>query len=257
MAVRRGFVTQVGMGYEESFARADDYGLDFVEVMLDGAHERIRLDPDAVRESAADHDLDLLVHLPFALDIASPFEHVREGALRELLAAIETAVECGAEKGVVHASTSAWSAAWDPQELRPNLFETVRELDEFARSHDFAVCVENIPGDLLPAGEFPELFAETEARMTLDTGHARMNGLSSGEMGDLLATHGDRITHIHLNDTRKPADEHLPFGSGTIDFERVLAPLSQGWAGTLSLEVFTRDWDYIETSVEHLDALLG
>ena len=256
MAVRRGFVTQVGMGYEESFERADEYGLDFVEVMLDGAHERTRLDPDAVRESAADHDLDLLVHLPFALDIASPFEHVREGALRELLAAIETAVDCGAEKGVVHASTSAWSAAWDPEDLRPNLFETVRELDEFARNHDFAVCVENIPGDLLPAGEFPDFFEATEARMTLDTGHARMNGMDSNEMADFLDAHGERVTHLHLNDTRRAADEHLPFGAGTLDFETILEPLREDWTGTLSIEAFTLDWGYIETSVKRLDALL-
>jgi sugar phosphate isomerase/epimerase len=254
MSIRRGFVTQVGMDYEEAFERADAFGLDFVELMMDGAHERTRLDPDRVRESAG--DLAIAVHLPFTLDIASPFEHVREGAVRELRAAIETAVECGAEKGVVHASTDAWSPAWENEDLHEHLLASIRELDDFAREHDFEVCVENIPGDFFTSESFPWLFEETNANMTLDTGHARMNGLDADAMARLLNAHGERISHLHLNDTRRPEDEHLPFGAGTIDFERVFEPLRDDWTGTLSLEVFTLDWHYIETSVRRLDELL-
>ena len=256
MGIRRGFVTQVGMEYEEAFGRADEFGLDFVELMLDGAHERSRLDPEVVSESADANGVDLAVHLPFALDIASPFEHVREGALRELLAAIETAADCGAEKGVVHASTSAFEPAWDHDGLREHLIDSVRELDSFAGEHDFEVCVENVPGEFFPAERFPNLFDATGASMTLDTGHARMNGMDSNEMADFLDAHGERVTHLHLNDTRRAADEHLPFGAGTLDFETILEPLREDWTGTLSIEAFTLDWGYIETSVKRLDALL-
>ncbi len=256
MSVRRGFVTQVGMDYEEAFGRADEYGLDFVELMMDGDHERSRLDVEAVRGAADENGIDLAVHLPFALDVASPFEHVREGALRELLAAIETAADCGAETGVVHASTSAWSPAWEGEDLHEHLLDSVRELDTFADEHDFEVCVENIPGDFFPSESFPRLFDETDASMTFDTGHARMNGMDSAEMADFLDTHGERVSHLHLNDTRQPADEHLPFGAGTLDFGTILEPVQQNWTGTLSIETFTLDWGYIETSVERLDALL-
>ena len=256
MGIRRGFVTQVGMGYEEAFGRADEFGLDFVELMLDGAHERSRLDPGAVRESADANGLDLAVHLPFALDVASPFEHVREGALRELLAAIETAADCGAEKGVVHASTSAFEPAWKNDTLREHLLDSVHELDEFASERGFEVCVENVPGEFFPADRFPDLFDATGASMTFDTGHARMNGMSAEGMADFLAAHGDRATHLHLNDTRRASDEHLPFGAGTLDFETILDPLRENWTGTLSIEAFTLDWGYIGTSVERLDALL-
>jgi sugar phosphate isomerase/epimerase len=256
MSVRRGFVTQVGMDYEEAFGRADAFGLDFVELMMDGDHERSRLDAEAVRGAANESGLDLAVHLPFALDIASPFEHVRKGALRELLAAIETAADCGAEKGVAHASTSAWSPAWGHADLHEHLLDSVCELDEFADEHDFEICAENIPGEFFPSESFPRLFDKTGASMTFDTGHARMNGLDSAGMADFLDIHGERVSHLHLNDTRRPADEHLPFGAGTLDFDTILAPLRQDWIGTLSIETFTLDWGYIETSVERLDALL-
>ncbi|EMA51686.1 hypothetical protein C448_00667 [Halococcus morrhuae DSM 1307] len=256
MGIRRGFVTQIGMEYEDAFAHADAFDLDFVELMMDGQHVRNRLDPEAVQESAVENDIDLAVHLPFALDIASPFEHVREGALRELLAAIETAADCGAEKGVVHASTSAWSPAWEHDELREQLLDSVRELDGFASEHGFEVCVENIPGEFFPAERFPRLFDATGASMTFDTGHARMNGMDSTDMADFLDSHRDRVTHLHLNDTRRASDEHLPFGAGTLDFGTILDPLREDWTGTLSIEAFTLDWGYMETSVERLDALL-
>ena len=135
-AIRRGFVTQLGMGYEEAFEHADRFGLDYVELMMDGPHERSALDgeTDQVRALADERGLDLAVHLPFRLDIASPFEHVREGALRELLAAIETATACGAEKGVVHASTDAWPPAWEYDPLREHLLSSLRDERRCSRS---------------------------------------------------------------------------------------------------------------------------
>ncbi|WP_049901904.1 sugar phosphate isomerase/epimerase family protein [Halococcus agarilyticus] len=257
-AIRRGFVTQLGMGYEEAFEHAESFGLDYVELMMDGAHERTALadEADRVRALADERGLDLVVHLPFRLDIASPFEHVREGSLRELLAAIETAGECGAEKGVIHASTDAWPPAWEHDPLREHLLSSIRDLDAFGREREFELCVENVASEFFPAASFPRLFDETDASMTLDTGHARMNGMDAAAMADFLAEHGDRVGHLHLNDTRMPKDEHLPFGAGTIDFEQVFEPLRDGWTGTLSLEVFTDDRGYIETSVDRLDELL-
>ena len=53
-----------------------------------------------------------------------------------------------------------------------------------------------------------------------------------------------------------PADEHVPFGSGTIDFHAIFDTLPDDWDGTLSLEVFTLDYGYIETSKTYLDELL-
>ncbi len=256
MDERTGFVTQLGMDYETAFDVAAELEFDFVELLMDGDHERQRLDPAAVREAAADRDLDLLVHLPFALDVGSAYEHVREGAIRELVAASETAAEMGAQKGVAHASSKAWGPAWDDADLREILLDSVRRLDA-ETPEEFEVCFENIPRGAFSTGNFPDLFADTEAAMTLDTGHARVDGLDSTEMAEFAARHADRISHFHLNDTRKAQDEHLPFGSGTIDFEEVLGALPDDWSGTLSLEVFTLEYGYIGVSKEYLDDVLG
>ncbi|UPV73712.1 sugar phosphate isomerase/epimerase [Halorussus limi] len=250
-----GFVTQLGMDYETAFDVAAEADFDFVELLMDGDHERRSLDPDAVREAAAERDLDLLVHLPFALDVGSAYEHVREGAVRELVAAAETAAEMGALKGVAHANSKAWSPAWDATDLREIVLESVREVD--AETPDgFEVCFENIPRGAFSTGNFQDLFADTDAAMTLDTGHARVDGLDSAATAKFVARHADRISHFHLNDTRKAQDEHLPFGAGTIDFEQVLGALPDDWSGTLSLEVFTLDYGYIGVSKKYLNDVL-
>ena len=256
MDASTGFVTQLGMDYETAFDVAEELAFDYVELLMDGDHERRNLDPEEVRTAAKTRDLDLMVHLPFALDVGSAYEHVREGAIQELVAAAETAAAAGATKGVAHADSKAWGPAWDDADLRELVFESVREID--ARTpDDFEVCFENIPRGACSTRTFPTLFDETDAAMTLDTGHARVDGLDSAEMASFVADHADRISHFHLNDTRKPQDEHLPFGSGTIDFEQILGALPDEWSGTLSLEVFTLDYGYIGVSKEYLDTVLG
>ena len=253
---RTGFVTQLGMDHVEAIERGGEIGFDHVELMMDGAGERRRLanDREPVKEALGTAGLDLLVHLPFALDVGSPYEHVRAGAVREIEAAIGTAADLGAEKGVLHVTTGAWEPAWDDDELRPLVLDSVRTLDAFGAERGVEVCVENTPSGFFRTREFGRLFAETDVSMTFDTGHARMHGLDSEEMGAFVADHRDRISHFHLNDTRVPKDEHLPFGAGTLDFGAILGPLD-GWDGTLSLEVFTLDFDYIARSKERLDAL--
>lgn len=258
MDARTGFVTQLTMDPVEAVERAAAMEFDFVELMMDGDNERTRLDGESVADALDEHGLDLLVHLPFALDVGSPFEHVRAGAVEELRACLALAGGIGAEKAVLHASSDAWDPAWDDAEIREHVFESVRELDAVGADHGVEVCVENIPGGFVDLSDFESLFAETDASMTFDTGHARIDGYDGRGMANFVGEHADRVSHFHLNDTRVPRDEHLPFGAGTLDFEVILAALADaGWSGTLSLEVFTLDWEYVATSARRLDERLA
>lgn len=259
MNVRTGFVTQMGMSHETALDAAADYGFDFVELMMDGTGERTQLDAraDEIRSSLAARDLDLLVHLPFGgIDLGSPFEHVRQGSVRELAAAIDTAADLDAEKAVVHPTTNAWSAGWDAADLRANVVDSLRTLDDHATDVGVELCAENVPRSIFRTHEFSELLRETDVSVTLDTGHARMDGRDSAGIAAFAERCGNRISHLHLNDTRQAKDEHLPFGAGDIDFAAIFDALGADWTGTLSLEVFTLDVDYLGVSKRRLDELL-
>jgi len=259
--IRRGYVTQTHTGavpWDDALRWASQIGFDFAELYMDGATERTRIDPSAVGELAADEGLDLLVHLPFVdVEIGSPRNPVREGALSEQRACIEAAAEMGAEKAVLHAGTSARPPEWELDEIAPYLLDSIRILDRFAADRDVEICVENLPGVPFTVHHLDRVFDQTEASVTFDTGHARVDGLDAEEMAGFLTDHGDRISHVHVNDAREAADEHVPTGSGTTDFETALAPLRDDWEGTVSVEVYTFDFDYLELSAEKLDEFLG
>ncbi|WP_101295739.1 sugar phosphate isomerase/epimerase family protein [Halegenticoccus soli] len=260
--MRTGFVTQTHTGdvaASEAAAQAAAFGFDFVELYMDGATERTRLDRAALSEALSDRGLDLLVHLPFAdLDLGSPRDRIREASIEEQKVCIEDAAGMGAEKAVLHPSSDATPPEWEPEEIYPAIVESVNDLDAFARDRGLEICVENLPGVPLTIDEFDLVFDGTDASMTLDTGHARVDGFEAGDIAAFLEAHLNRVSHLHLNDTRGPRDEHLPFGSGTLDFPTALAPLFDAdWDGTASLEVYTFDADYLELGKRKLDALLA
>lgn len=255
---RLGFVTQTHTGdvtVPESITAAADAGFDFVEWYMDGASELATVDEDAVEALLERHDVDLLVHLPFgSIDLGTPRDRVREAAVEELRTRIEASSDFGAEKAVVHPSSAASPPEWSIETVRPTVVESLRELDAAAADAGVELCAENLPGGIYTVHEFDELLAETDVSMTFDTGHARVDGMDEAGMSSFLTTHRDRVSHVHVNDARAAADEHVPTGSGTTDFGTALAPLLDGWEGTFSLEVYTLDLDYVAWSMEKFEA---
>lgn len=253
-----GFVTTSRLGWRESINLASALDLDFVELWLDGdtAPPAIAEETDAIREHAASEGLELLSHLPFPLDIGSPYRQVREASTAVLEESIRVAAELEARKGVVHPRSVAYSNAWSDAELREHVYDSLTRLHEYGKARDVEVCPENLFESRFPLAAFDAVFEETPVNMTLDTGHARVAGASDEDILEFVETHADRISHIHLNESRQPADEHLPIGMGNMPFEAMFDRLrAADWEGTLSMEVMAADAEYLELSKEKLDAL--
>ncbi|ATW88700.1 sugar phosphate isomerase/epimerase [Halohasta litchfieldiae] len=260
-STRVGFVTQTHTGAVtpiESIQWAADLGYDFVEIYMDGASERTRLDREAITEALEQSGVDCSVHLPFVdLDLGTPRNKVREGSIRELRACLDAAADLGAEKAVLHASTHATEPEWSERTTKPRILASVRELEAYATARGIELCVENLPDNIYSIHTIEEVLAETDASLTVDTGHARVSGFSPADTAAFLDEHRDRVSHIHVNDARQARDEHVPVGSGTTDFETIFAPLESNWEGTFSVEAYTFDKAYMELSKAKLDACLG
>ncbi len=257
MAIERGFVTNSRVAVQPAIEMAGSIGLDYVEIMMHGTGHRTRLAPAAaeIRETLDDHGLSCVVHLPFSgIDLGSPHEHVQRGAVEELRASVRAAAQIGARKGVIHPR----SRARDEADRARLMGDGLQEVVEIASECDLEICAENMFGGYATVHDTEDILARTDASLTYDTGHGRIEGLEGEKAAAFLERHREHISHVHLNDTVGKSDDHLPFGAGTLDFETVLAPLIEGpWNGTFSLEVGTQNLDYIEHSTEHLDALLA
>jgi hypothetical protein len=105
-------------------------GFDLVEVLLDGPHARARADAwrDPLADALDDTGLDLVVHLPFALDLGSPFGPVRDGAVRECRACLDLAADLDARKAVFHPSSDAWDLGWTDAERREFVVDGCRRV---------------------------------------------------------------------------------------------------------------------------------
>lgn len=259
-ALPTGFVSQTHSGdapLEEWIERGGAAGFDFVEVYMDGATERDALDPRAVARTADASGVDLSVHLPFAdLDLGTPRDRVRDASVAELEACLRTAAEMDADKAVVHPGSHASWPEWDREVVEPRIVEAVAALDGYAADRGIELCAENLPVGHYTLGAFDSLLDATDVSMTFDTGHARVDGFDEPAMAAFLDDWRGRVSHVHVNDGRADEDEHVPTGSGTTDFATALSPLADGWDGTLSIEVFTFDFDYVEMSRRKLHAAL-
>ena len=256
--IRQGFTVEMERDYEAALDFAVEHDFDFVELNMDYAFERRRREPERVGRLAADRDIGIVVHLPYRLDPGSPHEHVREGACRELEASLDAAAAMGAEKAVFHGTSHARIEKWDRETIREYLYDSIRRVADYGDEVGVAACVENLKTPFFDASDFPDMFQTTDADACLDTGHAVVSGQDGADQADLIEAHGDRISHVHLNESRvEEQDEHLPLGLGQVDFESVVdALLTTEWSGTCTHEVWGFDLDYVAQSKRHFDELL-
>ncbi len=257
--IGQGLMVDAADDYEDALALAADEGFDFVELNAENGFHRRRTDPERLGALAADRGVDLVVHLPYRLDPGSPHEHVREGACRELEAALDAAAAMDAEKAVFHAVSHAHADRWLVDEIRSRLYDSIRRVDAHAADVGVEACVENLKSPFFDAGDFPDLFERTDATGCLDTGHAAVTGQEGDAQADLIRERGDRVGHVHLNDTRsREDDEHLPVGMGDVEFGSITnAIVETDWSGTCTHELWPYRPDYALASKRRFDRLLA
>jgi sugar phosphate isomerase/epimerase len=119
------------------------------------------------------------------------------------------------------------------------------------------VMIENLPGDFNTPEQLGELLDPLpELGLHLDIGHANL--LVPYNMTEsILQAYGSRLRHVHLHDNKGGgADLHLALGCGNVDVSRSIRALAEcGYDGTITLEVFSPDREYLRYSRDVLRRL--
>ena len=202
---------ELGMGLELPF--------DFFEAVpgLPGAGE--------VRALARRYGVELTVHLPFAdLNLASLFPKSYRVALERTRDGLAFAEGVGARVAVLHTGSVparhplVLEAAWARME---EALSTLRPLP-------VPVAVENLALDERDLVQGPDELGRLldrfpEYGFCLDFSHAFVEG-GEARVAAYLDRLGDRLLHLHLNDTPGDRDRHLPVGEGGIPYRRLKPP---------------------------------
>ena len=97
-------------------------------------------------------------------------------------------------------------------------------------------------GDLEKAKVANDIFG-----LTLDLGHAFLTEKQS--VADCIEKFAPEINNIHIEDMQKGRHEHLFFGQGDIDFEKIFKALkTSGYQGQVNVELSRHSHNAVETA---------
>lgn len=239
-----------GRSVAKEIHRIAEDGFDLVDLTLEPP---AAWTPDGKEIGRLIGDLGLAVvgHTAWYLPIASAFPELRATARDLYKRALDTFADAGVELVNVHPDQKVPLHSMD--NVRKMNADAIAALAEDAAGRGIRLMVENLdrvfagPDDLQPIFE-----AVPDAGFHLDIGHANLNlGLGEPNRTEaLLKSFGDRLAHVHVSDNRGgAADLHLPLGAGSIDWKAHIRLLhAAGWDGTVTLEVFSRDREFLRAS---------
>jgi sugar phosphate isomerase/epimerase len=242
-----------------------ELGFDYLELTMDApeAHySKIRKERAPLLRALERSGMGIACHLPTFVSTADLTPGLRDASLNEVLASLEVAADLDPLRIVLHPSHMGGIAGFVRDRVTRYAMESLDSIVARADSLGVCLCIENMfpknglffnPKDFVAIFErFPGL------RLTLDTGHAHLMGKGVAKTLEFIDLFGDRLGHVHVSDNFGTQDNHLPVGTGTIDFPTIIKALrGVKYDGTITLEVFSRDRDYLRISREKLAAMFG
>lgn len=92
-------------------------------------------------------------------------------------------------------------------------------------------------------------------KIVFDVGHA---GHMGKDITENVREAGERLKHLHIHDNFGEKDDHLPVGSGSLDFKAFTGALDEvGYDGLYMMELFHCDTENLKTSRDHLLKAMG
>lgn len=230
--------------------RIAEDNFDFVDLTLEPPAAWLP-DGKEVGRLMSDLGLSAVGHTAYYLPIASPFDELRKGSRDLFKRCLDTFADAGVELVNVHPDVRL--PLHHAEQVRARNAAAIGELSADAAQRGIRLMVENIDRMFTDPDDFGAIFeAAPDAGFHLDIGHAnlRLGPRQQIRTPALLEAYGDRLAHVHVSDNRGgELDLHLPLGAGAIDWKAAIGALKEnGYDGTVTLEVFSRERDYLRAS---------
>jgi sugar phosphate isomerase/epimerase len=206
-------------------------GFDYIELTIDAPEatpEIIQKDRNRIKEVLSNHQLEIIGHLPTFISIADLYESIRKASIDENIKALEAGVEVGIKKFVIHPGTIRGMGRQVKDKANKYAEKSLSTIFKKADELNVTLCIENM---------FPETIA-----------HAHI-GTKKNRSPEFIRRYADKLSHLHISDNYGRDDSHLPVGAGMIYFWKIFKELKMtGYDETMTLEVFSRDRDYLKIS---------
>jgi sugar phosphate isomerase/epimerase len=230
-------------------------GFDFVDLFLEPDKAAIeRLDAARIAAKLQEWRLPAVGHTAYYLPIGSPLVQLREAAAAAAVEYARFFRKLEIEAVTIHAH---WPPGMFSTEEGADLqVETLRSIVERTKPMGIDIMYEPIGTEHDEAEVVESILARVPGlSLHLDLGHANLCGRSPETV---IRYFSGRIRHIHLHDNNGMYDQHLPPGTGRIDWPAVAQALkAAAYDGTVTLEVFSPDRDYVLLARDKARRILG
>lgn len=237
-----------------------EMGMDFVELTVEWPLswvDSVELKIKDLRDELESRNAFVLVHSPYYLELAHPYDDVRSGALRAASKILRIASKLESSFATFHPFTPGWLAAIKEKARDLNVLG-FRELVKEGRELGVQVLVENVDhGAFRSPSDIRYVLDNVDGLlMTLDLGHAMING-GIEKLRAYLKKCIREVMHLHVHDNDMSSDLHVPIGAGRIPWREVAVELIRSmYRGTVTLEVHSSDPDYLKISREKFSSIL-
>ena len=183
-------------------------------------------DPAAVRDAYAKADVDVYIHAPYVINVATSNNRIRIPSRKLLDQHLAAAASIGAKGLIVHGGHV--TAGIDPAEGLENWRKAIERIER-----PLPLLIENTAGgdgamarSLDAIARLWDAVSEAaagggEIGFCLDTCHANSAGIELADAVDRVKAITGRIDLVHCNNSRDEfgsgADRHANFDTGTID----------------------------------------
>src|ERR1700722_14167244 len=185
-------------------------------------------DPGALRDAYAAADVDVYIHAPYVINVASTNNRIRIPSRKLLDQQLKAAPSIGAKGLIVHGGHVTGDV--DPAVGVENWIKAIEQIER-----PLPMLIENTAGGTGAMARSLEAIARLweggssvtggagngEVGFCLDTCHANSAGIDLADAVDRVKAVTGRIDLVHCNNSRDDfgsgADRHANFDSGTID----------------------------------------
>jgi len=239
-------------------------GFDYIELTIDAPEAtplKLIKQKKVIKEELKRSGMAIMGHLPTFLSTADLYESIRKASLKEIFAALEAGCDLGMRKFVFHPGRIGGMGKFMKDKAKTFFLGVLTSVMDKARELDLSICLENMFPEInsfIEPKEFKEVFENyPDIKLALDVAHAEL-GAKKNRTPDFIRAYGEKIGHLHFSDNFGREDNHLPLGTGIINFPRIVRELKKtSYDETLTLEIFSRDRDYLKLSLEKIRGFWG
>ena len=224
---------------EDFFYYASEKGLKHIEINLTKDHSSIKSFNteriDTLRKSANDLQIELSLHLPYALNIADNISLIGNSNTTYMKKCVEFASLIDASHITAHIGNYYWFPvnSWKKRKALNRFIKRMDTIITACEKMNISFALENVVP--IPHGsefyllgdnieDFNYIYDKLDSenlKFCLDTGHAN---LAEGVV-EYIKKLKDKLICIHYHDNKKNNDEHLVVGDGTIAWTEVAQEL--------------------------------